>query len=212
MCSHQNLMACVANFCDLGWLRRHQPAFRTLLLSSRVFGAVSCHPKAADELDDQSFGMLLGLLRHPKVRAVGEIGLDYSQHPSEGARWRQRTPIVRLLRLAVDLWRPVLVHCRDAYADCLDILTAFLPGDCRVHFHCFAETWEVGNNGYVCSQTHISVLRWQLPVVESRSASWRSVFLCSGCSLRPTHLTPCLRGTIVHSAGLLVRSRWQIKM
>ena len=79
--SPQNLMACVANFCDLGWLRQHQPAFRTFLLSSRVFGAVGCHPKAVEEWDDQAFDMLRGLLRHPKVRAVGEIGLDYSQHP-----------------------------------------------------------------------------------------------------------------------------------
>ena len=137
--SPQNLMACVANFCDLGWLRQHQSTFRTFLFSSRVFGAVGCHPKAADELDDQAFNMLRGLLRHPKVRAVGEIGLDYSQHPSEGVRWRQRTTFVRLLRLAVELRRPVVVHCRDAYAD----LTAFLPRDWRVHFHCFAETWEV---------------------------------------------------------------------
>ena len=54
-----------------------------------------------------------------------------------------QTTFVRLLRLAVELKRPVVVHCRDAYVDCLDILTAFLPGDWRVHFHCFAKTWEV---------------------------------------------------------------------
>ena len=40
----------------------------------------------------------------------------------------------------MELRSPAVIHCWDAYVDCLDILTAFLPGDWRVHFHCFAET------------------------------------------------------------------------
>ena len=73
--------------------------------------------------------------RRPKVVAVGECGLDYFRDLSP--RPVQRQVFARHLALAREQGLPVIVHCREAYADCLDILATAGPAPLRGVLHCF---------------------------------------------------------------------------
>jgi TatD DNase family protein len=78
----------------------------------RVFAAAGFHPHDAKGLDDDAFAAIAALARHPRVVAVGEIGLDFYRKLSP--REAQLSAFERQLALAVEVARPVAVHCRDA--------------------------------------------------------------------------------------------------
>lgn len=80
---------------------------------------------------------LCTLLRHPKVKALGEIGLDY--HYEGYNAQRQRQMFTAQLEIAAAEKLPVIVHCRDATADCLDILKQYRP---KGVMHCFSGSAE----------------------------------------------------------------------
>lgn len=80
-----------------------------------VFAAAGFHPHEASRIDDAALAQIEAMLAHPKVVAVGEIGLDYYyEHSSRDA---QGAGIERMLALAERHTLPVIVHCRDAWED-----------------------------------------------------------------------------------------------
>lgn len=79
---------------------------------------------------------LAGLLRHEKIRAVGEIGLDY--YWEEPNHEIQKKWFVRQLDLARQAGLPVIIHSRDAAKDTLDIMKAEKAGDMGGVIHCFS--------------------------------------------------------------------------
>ena len=78
------------------------------------------------------------MTRHPKVKAIGEIGLDY--YWKEVPRDLQKEVFRAQLQLARDLDLPVIVHDREAHADCLAMVKEF-PG-VRGVFHCYSGSIE----------------------------------------------------------------------
>lgn len=88
-----------------------------------IFAAVGVHPTSTDELDRAAIDTLRGMARHPKVVAIGEIGLDYYWPNQPNRDWpcaspqTQRTAFRRQLDLAADLDLPVIIHNRQADAD-----------------------------------------------------------------------------------------------
>lgn len=90
-----------------------------------VYATVGVHPHDADNLRLHTVGQavldeLRALARHPKVVAIGEIGLDYYRDLSP--RPTQRRAFLEQLRLAADLELPVVIHSRDAHDDVLATL------------------------------------------------------------------------------------------
>ncbi len=86
-----------------------------------VFATVGVHPNDALKLQASTFRDLENMLQHPKVVAIGEIGLDYHW----GIPKETQLPIfIRQLELARDARMPVVIHTRDAWADTLEILRA----------------------------------------------------------------------------------------
>jgi TatD DNase family protein len=89
----------------------------------QVYAAVGIHPTATDKLDQAALKMLRQLAAHPKVVAIGEIGLDYYWPNQPGRNWpcaspeTQRRAFRRQLDLAADLGLPVIVHDREAHTD-----------------------------------------------------------------------------------------------
>jgi TatD DNase family protein len=88
-----------------------------------VYAAVGVHPTSTDELDTQAIHSLRELAQHPKVVAIGEIGLDY-YWPNQPQRDRacaspqtQRAAFRRQLDLAAELGMPVIIHDREAHTD-----------------------------------------------------------------------------------------------
>ena len=101
-----------------------------------VYAAVGYHPHetkraAAGELEE-----LEKLLKHPKVVAVGEVGLDYFHDHSP--REVQRELLYTFLQWYKKHQKPLILHCRDAYDDLLKILNSTVPFPCRGVLHCFS--------------------------------------------------------------------------
>ena len=101
-----------------------------------VYAAVGVHPEeCADWNAEHDIPVLEALAQNPKVRAIGEIGLDY--HWAENPpRELQQQAFHAQLDLAEKLNLPVIVHDRDAHHDCLEIVRAH-PNVTGV-YHCYS--------------------------------------------------------------------------
>ena len=104
----------------------------------RVRIATGCHPHNAKHYDDALEAVLRERLADPRTAAVGEIGLDY--YWKEVPRDLQKEVFRAQLQLAKVLDLPVIVHDREAHADCLAIVREF-PG-VRGVFHCYSGSAE----------------------------------------------------------------------
>lgn len=100
----------------------------------RVRAAVGIHPESADRVDDAALEALGVLARHPRVVAIGEVGLDYVR--GRVARPRQVAAFRAQVCLAVRAGLPVVVHNREAHEDVERILRD--EGAARVVCHCFS--------------------------------------------------------------------------
>jgi TatD DNase family protein len=87
---------------------------------AEVYVAVGVHPNSATCWDDTTYAALRSLAEHPRVVAIGEIGLDY--YRDHAPRDLQRSVLRRQLVLAGETGLPVILHNRDASDDLLDIL------------------------------------------------------------------------------------------
>lgn len=101
-----------------------------------VYAAVGVHPEECADWDaEHDIPVLEALAQNPKVRAIGEIGLDY-HWPDNPPRELQQQVFHAQLELAEKLDLPVIVHDRDAHHDCLDIVRAH-PKVTGV-YHCYS--------------------------------------------------------------------------
>jgi len=103
----------------------------------RIFATVGVHPHDAANWGDAAAGRLRALLAAPRVVAVGEIGLDFYRDLSP--REAQRAAFVAQLKIASEAGLPVVIHCRDAYSETLDILEGHDPLLPPI-LHCFQGT------------------------------------------------------------------------
>jgi TatD DNase family protein len=106
-------------------------------LPERVGAAVGIHPHDAVTWSDAAHAELSALARDPAVVAVGEIGLDY--HYDHSPRDTQRSVFARLVGLAREVKKPIVVHTREAPADTLAVLEAEGARDVGGVIHCFSE-------------------------------------------------------------------------
>ena len=105
-----------------------------------IYGAYGVHPHYAAEAPDGYLEEVSSALRYPKAKALGEIGLDY--HYDFAPRETQRRVFAEQLALAQSLGFPVVLHIREAFGDCMDILRAYRNGLCGV-MHCFSGSAEI---------------------------------------------------------------------
>lgn len=108
-----------------------------------IFAAVGVHPHEASSLTEDVWQELRRLARHPRVVAIGEIGLDYYRDFSP--RPAQQEAFRRQLALAAELGLPVIIHDRDAHEDVLTILQKWRAEghDQPILFHAFSGDWEI---------------------------------------------------------------------
>ncbi len=145
---------------------------RAIALAERfpnVFATVGIHPSNADEAGADCLAELRALAAHPRVVALGEIGMDYHRLPSKRVleptpAWLAETPFndpreiegairdgaykaqqadvfQQQLELAVELGLNVVIHERDAWEDTLELLAPY-TGRLRAVFHCFGKSIE----------------------------------------------------------------------
>jgi len=87
---------------------------------SGVRAIVGFHPHVADSVTRADIATLAEHARHPRVVAIGEIGLDF--HRDYSSRDKQRDALDWQLSLAAELGLPVVVHCRDAHEEMVPVL------------------------------------------------------------------------------------------
>jgi len=131
-----------------------------------VYAAVGLHPshihqdnlkqdkgaqeesRELEEFDSAKYKELLG---NPKTVAMGEIGLEYGEEISQAAKDKHKSVLIEQLELAQQVGKPVIFHCRKAYDDLIELLTAFKAGCASCPFacsptlrgviHCFMGRW-----------------------------------------------------------------------
>lgn len=101
---------------------------------THIYATVGMHPHDAKDLTPDALKTFRELAEHPKVIALGEMGLDYYRNLSP--RPVQKTAFEQQLDLAEELQMPIVIHNRDAYMDILPILEA-RHGRVRGVLHCF---------------------------------------------------------------------------
>lgn len=104
-----------------------------------VYAAVGVHPSETGELCETDIDELKRLAANPKVRAIGEIGLDY-HYPDDVEPSIQKKWFVRQLELAKELNMPVVIHDRESKGECLEILKEHKISNGVVH--CFSGSAE----------------------------------------------------------------------
>ena len=107
---------------------------------SWIYAAVGSHPDAAAEVTPEVLEEYRRLIReNPKVKAIGEIGLDY--HYEDVPRNTQQEAFLAQMELAREAKLPVIVHERDAHADGMTVVRHF-PEVTGV-FHCYSGSLEM---------------------------------------------------------------------
>ena len=106
-----------------------------------IYASVGIHPHEAQHFTDSHAEKILKLAQHPKVIAIGEIGLDY--HYDHSPRDVQKQVLIRQMELAGGLKLPIIIHCRDAWADLREVVdTHWKPTGLGGILHCFSGSHE----------------------------------------------------------------------
>ncbi len=108
-----------------------EPAIRLAHQYPQIFATVGVHPHNASKATHETFDELRKLLLHPKVLALGEIGLDY--HYDFSPRDTQRDVFIEQLHIAREVNKPIIIHTREAWTDTMSLLQDRPPGV----MHCF---------------------------------------------------------------------------
>jgi TatD DNase family protein len=110
-----------------------------------IYAAVGIHPHDASTADEAALARITALAATPRVVAIGEIGLDYYRDHSP--RPVQRRALVAQLQLARTVGKPVLLHCREAHADLLEVCAAEGVDAIGGILHCFSGDLAVAHRG-----------------------------------------------------------------
>jgi TatD DNase family protein len=113
-----------------------------------VFASVGRHPNSAEGFDDKAQAALAELGAHPKVRAIGETGLDFYRDNADPDD--QRRAFVGQIEVAKELGLPIVIHARDQDGESAAIDEIFATLDARadghtVILHCFSAPQKVSD-------------------------------------------------------------------
>ncbi|MFL0248905.1 TatD family hydrolase [Clostridium neuense] len=131
------------------------------------YAAVGVHPESADTVNEELIDKIKNLAQNPKVKAIGEIGLDY-YYEENPPREIQKKAFIRQMELARELKKPVIIHDRDAHHDTLEIIKQF--PEVIGEIHCFSGSVEFAREclklGYYLGFTGVVTFKNAKKVVE----------------------------------------------
>lgn len=108
-----------------------------------LYAAVGWHPVDAIDMTDEDLAWIEELAKHPKVVAIGEMGLDY--HWDKSPHDIQKEVFRKQIQLAKKVKLPIIIHNREATRDVIDILKEEDASEVGGIMHCFAGTVEEAN-------------------------------------------------------------------
>lgn len=100
-----------------------------------VYATVGLHPHDAEQFTEEKFKEIKVLAKNKKVKAIGEVGLDYFRNLSP--REKQVEVFSRFVGFAREINLPLVIHSREAYSDIYSIMRKF-GNQHRGLMHCFA--------------------------------------------------------------------------
>ena len=103
---------------------------------ANIFATVGIHPHNAADCDASVFESISELAHDPNVVGIGETGLDY--HYDLSPRDTQKTVFRQFISLAKSLDKALVIHVRDAFEDCIQIMKEEDISNCRTIIHCFS--------------------------------------------------------------------------
>ncbi|WP_040214072.1 TatD family hydrolase [Clostridium polynesiense] len=136
-----------------------------------VYAAVGIHPEEAYELNEESLKEIRNMAENFKVKAIGEIGLDYywEENPPKEV---QKDAFKAQMKLAEELDLPVVIHDRDAHGDTLEIIKEFPK--VKGVLHCFSGSAEFAMEcvklGYYIGFTGVVTFKNARKVIEAAEA------------------------------------------
>ena len=135
-----------------------------------LYASVGSHPDSADEVNDAVIEAYRVLCRHEKVKAIGEIGLDY--YYEDIPRDIQKNAFRMQMALAKEVDLPVIIHEREAHDDGMRIVKEF-PGVTGV-FHCYSGSAEMArqlvNMGWYIGFTGVLTFKNARKAVETAAS------------------------------------------
>jgi len=129
-----------------GWLtvgtdpQQNRKAIELADKFENMYAAVGIHPHDAKDVTAETLAQLKELTLNEKVVAIGETGLDY--HYNFSPQTDQKRAFAAQLTIAKELNLPVIIHCREAFDETMEILDRFGCGLKGVVFHCFSGSAE----------------------------------------------------------------------
>lgn len=152
-----------------------------------LYASVGVHPHEVATMTEGDIEKLKYYAKHPKVKAIGEIGLDY--YYDNSPRDLQKKWFKRQIELSLELDMPIIIHDRDAHRDCLDILNQYRG--VKGVFHCYSGSAEMLNEVlglglYVAFGGSITFKKSQRPVEAAQKAPLDRILIETDCP----YLTP----------------------
>lgn len=102
----------------------------------QVYASAGVHPTEAHKATEEDFEHIEKLLHHPKVIAIGEVGLDF--YHKDAPKESQEKVFIRFLEMQKRVDKPLILHCRDAFPELIQLLRDFGGAPYRGIFHCFS--------------------------------------------------------------------------
>ena len=133
----------VDKFLVVGW--DIKSSYLTIELANKypeIYAAIGVHPTDIDGVSDEDFDKLMTHVNDPKVVAIGEIGLDYHWVKDPEQREKQKQWFIKQINVANLYKKPISIHNREAFGDCLAILKEHKPLYGGV-MHCYSGSVEL---------------------------------------------------------------------
>ena len=135
----------------------------------QIFIALGQHPHDAKDWQDSYSGKIESSLQHEKVVAVGECGLDFYYNNSEKSK--QIEVFHEQIKIAKKANVPVIVHCRDAWEEAIELLSSEKDDNLKGVFHCFTGGPElidrINELDFYVSYSGIVTFKNAVPIQES---------------------------------------------
>ena len=107
-----------------------------------IYAAIGFHPTDIDGVSEEDYLETMALVNDPKVVAIGEIGLDYHWVKDPAQREKQKEWFIKQIDFANEHKKPISIHNREAFEDCLNILKEHKPLYSGV-MHCYSGSVEL---------------------------------------------------------------------
>ena len=152
-----------------------------------VYGSIGIHPHWVLETPDNYLDLIREYVRHDKIVAIGEMGLDYYWHEPKDL---QAKIFEEQLQLAKELDMPVIIHDREAHEDCLSILRKYRPQGILHRYGgpvpLLEEAFSWGM--YVSFNNDLSYPAWRQPHIDCLMATpWDHLLIETDCPYAPPY-------------------------